>query len=200
MIAWLNKSKVEFSWRPASALAIVSLASATLLGCNVGKSDTVEAAATETTSTTPTTSTTTSRCAGTYVGGYVMPSHEVRIINRNINLKVRGIPITGNDAIDNAATGGGPPDGGIFLTGSMSFETDATCKVTKGSSLVFGQHLVDIAGTVNADGTFSLTWAKGVGKLVGRVEANNSITGKWYHPAPHDYAYGVLWGTFTPKL
>lgn len=194
MIAWQNKFSVEFSWYPASKIAVVALASATLLGCDVGKSDTVE------TDPTNTTTTKNSRCAGTFVGGYSMPDHAERIRLRNINLKVRGLPITGNDAIDNAATGGGPPDGGIYMSGSMAFETDSTCKITTGSSRVFGQHLVNITGTVNADGTFSLGWASNAGKLIGRVEANNTLSGKWYHPAPHDYSYGVVWGKFTPKL
>ena len=69
-----------------------------------------------------------------YVGTYDMPSHEERIRIRNMSLVANGKPVTGNDAIDNEAAGGGGVDGGIYMTGSYAFETDANCNVVKGTT------------------------------------------------------------------
>ena len=57
--------------------------------------------------------------------------------------------MTGNDAIDNAEAGGGGLDGGIYMTGSYAFETDANCNVVKGTTMVFYAYQYDISGTVN---------------------------------------------------
>ena len=204
-MAWLNKLNNAFTWRPASALVAVVLASATLVGCNVGKTDTVTTDETPA-STGTTTGTTTAGasgykggCFGRFEGGYNMPEHEQRIAQRNQSLKDRGIQVTGNDDIDNANAGGGPPDGGIWMAGSMWFETDANCRVVAGQTLIFFAYEYNIGGTVNKDGTFDLVWygQGSQGQLEGRIEANGTLTGLFHHPAPDTYVTGVLWGTFT---
>ena len=138
-------------------------------------------------------------CQGSYVGNYSPPEHDERIRLRNLSLTGRGIPVTGNDDIDNANAGGGAPDGGIWMGGSYAFETDANCNVTKGKTLIFYAYEYDIGGTVQKDGTFNLTWSGqgSAGEMRGKVEAN-SITGQFFHPAPDNFVYGVLSGTFTP--
>ena len=109
--------------------------------------------------------------------------------------------MTGNDDIDNANAGGGPPDGGIWMAGSYSFETDANCNVTSGQTLIFYTYQYDIGGTVSKDGSFKLTWSGqgSAGEMFGKVDANNNISGEFHHPAPDNFVYGVLNGRFTPR-
>jgi hypothetical protein len=141
-----------------------------------------------------------SNCHGSYVGNYSPPEHDERIRLRNLSLANRGITPTGDDAVDNAAAGGGPPDGGIWMGGSYAFETDANCNVTKGKTLIFYTYEYDIGGTVQKDGTFKLVWSGqgSAGEMWGKIEANNTITGEFHHPAPDNFVYGVISGTFTP--
>ncbi len=187
-MAWLNKLNNTFAWRPASALAAVALASATLVGCNVGKSDTVT-----TDATAPNNSAKQSGCTGSFVGSLDAPPHEERIAARNEALRRDGISVTGNDAIDNAATGGGGVDGGMYLEGSFSFETDANCNVIKGDAIIFG-YPFGITGTVRQDRTFSLSY---LGPIEGQVNSDNSISGKLLHGGGSEYIYGILNGVFT---
>ena len=201
-MAWLNKLSNDLSSLPTIVLAAVAFASATLVGCNVGKTDTVTTTETGTTSTSTTgASGVKAGCAGSYVGGYNMPNHETRIAQRNQSLKDRGIQVTGNDEIDNANAGGGPPDGGIWMAGTLSFETDANCNVISGKTYIFFVYEYDISGTVNKDGTFALVWSGqgSVGNFEGRIESNNTLTGVFRHPAPGEYIVGDIWGTFTPS-
>lgn len=151
------------------------------------------------TTTTTTSSGSAKSCTGSYVGSYDAPSHEERIRLRNLSLAGRGVAVTGNDDIDNANAGGGGADGGIYMTGSYAFETDASCNVVKGTTMVFYVYQYDISGKVNQDGTFALTWSGqgSTGELAGQADANNAITGKFYHPAPDNFVYGVMGGTFT---
>ena len=139
-------------------------------------------------------------CQGSYAGSYSPPEHDERIRLRNLSLEGRGIAVTGDDNIDNANAGGGAPDGGIWMGGSYAFETDANCNVVKGKTLIFYSYEYDIGGTVQKDGTFNLTWSGqgSAGDMKGKIEANNTITGKFFHPAPDNYVYGVLSGTFVP--
>lgn len=153
-------------------------------------------------STTTTTSAGSAKsCTGSFVGSYDAPSHDERIRLRNLSLAGRGIAVTGDDATDNANAGGGGADGGIYMTGSYSFETDANCNVVKGTTMVFYVYQYDISGKVNSDGSFALTWSGqgSTGELAGKADANNAITGKFYHPAPDNFVYGVMGGTFTPN-
>ncbi|MEO6293893.1 MAG: hypothetical protein ABIO88_14865 [Burkholderiaceae bacterium] len=201
-MAWQNKFSAGFSGRLSGTLSALALATAVLTGCNVGKSDTVATTnADGTTTTTTTVSSGAKSCAGSYVGNYGPPSHEERIRLRNLSLANRGIGVTGNDDIDNANAGGGSPDGGIWMGGSYQFETDGNCNVTSGSTMIFYTYEYGIGGTVNKDGTFKLIWSGqgSQGDIVGRIEANNTITGKFYHPAPDNFVYGDMSGTFTPS-
>lgn len=140
-------------------------------------------------------------CQGSYAGNYSPPEHDERIRLRNLSLSGRGIAVTGDDNIDNANAGGGAPDGGIWMGGSYAFETDANCNVTKGKTLIFYAYEYDIGGTVQKDGTFNLTWAGqgSAGEMHGKVDATGNITGQFFHPAPDNFVYGVLSGTFTPS-
>ncbi len=141
-----------------------------------------------------------SSCYGSYVGTYGPPDHDERIRLRNMSLTNRGIPITSDEDENNANAGGGPPDGGIWMGGSYSFETDSNCNVVTGETLIFYAYEYDIGGTVNKDGMFNLIWSGqgSVGEMKGGVDVNNNITGQFFHPAPDDFVYGVLSGTFTP--
>lgn len=139
-------------------------------------------------------------CQGSYVGSYGPPEHDERIRLRNLSLGNRGIAVTGNADIDNANAGGGAPDGGIWMGGSYAFETDANCNVTTGKTLIFYAYEYSIGGTVGKDGVFNLTWQGqgSAGDMKGKVDATGNITGQFFHPAPDNFVYGVLSGTFTP--
>jgi len=138
---------------------------------------------------------------GSYVGGYSMPDHATRIEMRNRSLADRGIAVTGNDDIDNANAGGGPPDGGIWMSGGFQFETDGNCNIIKSDINIFAYTGYGVNGTVQKDGTFNLIWSGNgsQGDMIGKVDANNTISGKFHHPAPDSYVHGVLSGTFTPN-
>lgn len=140
-------------------------------------------------------------CTGSYVGNYSPPDHAERIEARNRSLAGRGIAVTGNDATDNGNAGGGDPDGGIWMAGSFSFETDANCNVIKGTTAVFYAYQYDISGTVVKDATSNLTWSGqgSSGQMEVDVDANNSLSGSFRHPAPDTYVRGVISGTFTPN-
>ena len=155
-----------------------------------------------TTTTTTTTSTGSAKtCMGSYVGNYSPPDHAERIEARNRSLAGRGIAVTGNDAIDNGNAGGGDPDGGIWMAGSFSFETDANCNVIKGTTAVFYTYQYDISGTVVKGATSNLTWSGqgSAGQMEVDVDANNSLSGSFRHPAPDTYVRGVISGSFTPN-
>ena len=195
-MAWLNKLNSSFESKRVFMLSAVLLAALVASGCNVGKTDTVK---TTTAVGTTTTGSAKSGCTGSYVGGYSMPDHETRIAMRNRSLADRGIAVTGNDDIDNANAGGGPPDGGIWMAGSYKFETDGNCNVVAGQTMIFYAYEYSISGTVNKDGTFNLIWSGqgSQGEMNGGVDSSNNIYGKFYHPAPDSYVHGVLSGTFT---
>lgn len=200
-MAWLNKLNTVFESKRSLLLCASLLAALVASGCNVGKTDTVAGTTTGAGTGTGTGggSVTKSGCTGSYVGGYSMPDQARRISNRNRSLNDRGIAVTGNDDIDNANAGGGPPDGGIWMAGSFQFETDGNCNVIAGQTLIFYSYEYGISGTVNKDGTFNLTWSGqgSSGEIVGGVDANNNIYGDFFHPAPDTYVNGVLSGTFT---
>ena len=149
-------------------------------------------------STTTTSAGSAKSCTGSFVGSYDAPSHEERIRLRNLSLVNNGKAVTGDDATDNAAAGGGGVDGGIYMTGSYAFETDANCNIIKGTTMVFYVYQYDISGKVNQDGSFSLVWSGqgSAGELTGKADAGGVITGKFYHPAPDNFVYGVMSGTF----
>lgn len=185
-MAWLNTlNEGLFDKLP---LAVTVATAALVSGCNVGKSDTVA---------TTTTSSGTRTCTGAYTGSIDPPSHEVRIANRNRQLTETGFAITGNDAVDNANTTGGGVDGGIYLTGGFSFETDTGCNVIKNNgSNVFGIPIT-VTGKVNADLTFNMRTPE-AGPFIGSVDGNNVITGQ-QQEGGKEWVHGVLNGKFTPN-
>ena len=142
-----------------------------------------------------------SSCTGSYVGTYDAPSHEERIRIRNLSLAARGIPVTGNDAVDNANAGGGGVDGGIYMVGSYAFETDANCNVIKGKTLIGYVYEYSVSGTVAKSGTSTLIWSGqgSIGEFTVSVDSANNITGNFYHAAPDNFVYGVMSGRFTPN-
>ena len=142
-----------------------------------------------------------SSCTGSYVGAFDPPSHEERIRLRNQSIINNGGVVTGDDSIDNVTAGGGGVDGGIYMTGSYSFETDASCNVVKGTALVGYVYQYDVSGKVNSNGSFSLIWSGqgSLGEFFGQADANGTITGEFHHPAPDSFVYGTLNGKFTPN-
>ncbi len=152
-------------------------------------------------STTTTTTGSAKSCTGSYVGTYDAPDQSERIRLRNLSIRNNGGVVTGNDAIDNVTAGGGGADGGIYMTGSYAFETDANCKIVKGTTMVFYAYQYNVTGTVAKSGTSSLTWSGqgSQGDMKITVDANNNIGGKFYHPAPDNFVYGVVSGKFTPN-
>ena len=146
--------------------------------------------------TTTTTTSGSGTCEGSYAGSIDPPSHEVRIANRNRQLADIGYTLTGNDAVDNAATGGGGEDGGIYLFGAFAFQTDASCNVVKSGGNIFGVPTT-ASGKVNADKSFNLS-APEAGPLVGSVDGNNHITGQ-QQEFGKEWVHGVLNGTYVSK-
>lgn len=167
----------------------------------LGGAFSMQGSANGTVTTTTTGGSSAASCTGSFVGTYDAPSHEERIRLRNLSLVNNGKVVTGDDATDNAAAGGGGVDGGIYMTGSYAFETDSNCNVVKGTTMVFYVYQYDISGKVNSDGSFALTWSGqgSTGELAGKADANNAISGKFYHPAPDSFVYGTMGGTFTPN-
>lgn len=145
---------------------------------------------------TTTTSSGAGTCEGSYAGSIDPPSHEVRIANRNRQLASIGYVLTGNDAVDNAATGGGGEDGGIYLFGAFAFETDANCNVVKSNGNIFGVPTT-ASGKVNADKSFSLT-APEAGPLVGSVDASGHVSGE-QQEFGKEWVHGVLNGKYVSK-
>jgi hypothetical protein len=200
-MAWLKHLNAGFEGKRSLTMSAVLLAALVASGCNVGKTDTVTGTTAGSTTGATTTGSSKSGCTGSYIGNYDPPSHEERIRLRNLSLAGRGIAVTGNDVIDNANAGGGPPDGGIWMGGSYAFETDGNCNVVAGTTLIFYTYQYDIGGTVNKDGSFNLVWSGqgSAGEMFGKVDVNNNISGEFHHPAPDNFVYGVLSGTFTPN-
>ncbi len=133
-------------------------------------------------------------CTGSYIGAVNAPPKDVRIAARNRYLKILGKPITGNDAIDNKATGGGGLDGGMYLQGSFRWETDANCRIIKGTTVLHG-HTFQVSGAIPASKVFTVT---GPGPIVGQVNASNGISGQVQEPG-RTWVYGDMVGTFTPN-
>ena len=174
-------------WDKVLALLVVAAIVLFVTGCSSG-------------STPPPPPVAAVNCQGSYIGSYGPPDHDERIRLRNLSLSNRGIAVTADEAENNRNAGGGAPDGGIWMGGSYAFETDANCNVTKGTTMIFYAYEYAIGGTVQKDGTFNLTWSGqgSAGDMVGAVDATGNITGKFFHPAPDNFVYGVLSGTFTP--
>jgi hypothetical protein len=67
--------------------------------------------------------------------------------------------------------------------------------------MVFYSYQYNINGTVNKTGESALTWSGqgSAGDMTIKVDANNAVSGSFYHPAPDNFVYGVISGTFTPN-
>lgn len=139
-------------------------------------------------------------CTGRYSGSVDMPDHDVRIANRNRAIEESGKQVTGDDAIDNAATGGGAPDGGIWLAGAFEFVTgpmvNGVCPIISANFVIHGWN-IGASGSVNSDKTFSF-WHEG-GPVTGSVDGNNHITGRFAEGGGREWVYGNLNGTFVPQ-
>lgn len=103
--------------------------------------------------------------------------------------------MTGNDAIDNAATGGGGEDGGIYLLGGFAFETDANCNIIKSNGNIFGIPTT-ISGKVSTGFVFQGMTMSDTGPTVGAVDGNGVITGQ-QQEFGKEWVHGVLNGKFT---
>ena len=130
---------------------------------------------------------------GRYSGSVDMSNHEERIIARNIALTEMGKPITGNDAVDNAATGGGTPDGGIYMAGSFEFTVDSNNTITSGVFIIHGYRLNLGGGKINSDGSFNINpeGLEVAGKLNGT--SISGIANEYGKP----HVFGRLNGVFT---
>lgn len=140
-------------------------------------------------------------CEGTYVASVDMPPTQAeRLAARNQALTIAGFPITGNDSIDNHALGGGDPDGGIYLSGSIAWTTGplvgTQCPITGGSANIFG-HPFALSGGINNAPEFGFGYEGG--PVTGSV-VNGKITGKLMEGGGREFVYGVLNGTFTPVV
>lgn len=202
-MAWQNKLNSSFKGKRTFMLSAALLAALVASGCNVGKTDTVTTTANgaTTTTTTNTAGSSKSGCTGSYIGNYSPPDHDERIRLRNLSLTGRGIPVTGNDDIDNANAGGGAPDGGIWMAGAFAFETDGNCNIVAGNTQIFYAYEYGISGTMQKTGQSTITWSGqgSQGDIFISVDSGNNISGRFHHPAPDNFVYGVLSGTFTPN-
>jgi hypothetical protein len=144
---------------------------------------------------TTTTTTKAGSCQGSYVGSIDAPTHEVRIAQRNRQLASIGYTLTGNDAVDNAATGGGGEDGGIYLLGSFAFETDANCNIIKSNGNIFGIPTT-LSGKVSSAFVFEGMSMTDTGPTVGSVDGNGVIKGE-QQEFGKEWVHGVMNGKFT---
>ena len=135
-------------------------------------------------------------CAGSYVGTIDKPSLEVRRAIAEESRRRRGITGPPDDNYINP-----PGEEGIWMEGDFAFETDANCKVVAGGTNLFYSYPYAIGGTVNADRSFDIVWAGSgsTGQFIGQINPNGTISGQLKHPAPDDFIYGLLNGTFTPN-
>ena len=160
-----------------------------LVAC--GGSNTDEAAAITTTTSVA------KSCTGSFVGTYDKPSEAELIRVRDLYYQRFGIvgPVDGPDVeVDSNRY--------IYMKGSFAFETDANCEVIKGTTMVFDEYPFAILGKIMPTITSSLTWSDYSvlsGELTIKVDANNAISGDFFYPAPDNYVYGVISGTFTPN-
>ena len=179
-------------WKIITGVLLALVLLLALSGCSIGRED----------APAPVAVVASVNCQGSYVGSYGPPEQAERIRLRNMSLANRGIEVVADEAVNNANAGGGAPDGGIWMGGSYAFETDANCNVTTGKTLIFYAYEYSIGGTVGKDGVFNLTWQGqgSAGDMKGKVDATGNITGQFFHPAPDNFVYGVLSGTFTPVV
>ena len=142
-------------------------------------------------------------CEGLYTATVEMPDHATRIASRNISLVNAGYTVTGDDSIDNSRLGGGTPDGGIYLSGSVNWKTGplvgTQCPVIGGMAEIFGYQFA-VNGAMN-DPSKNTEFGIGYegGPIVG-IFNGKAFTGKLIEGG-NPYVHGVLTnGTFTPVV
>lgn len=110
-------------------------------------------------------------------GTFTMPEHDQRIASRNAYLVQSGMGITGDDAIDNAHSGGGPPDGGQWLSGNFHFEIDAAGQNTSASWIsAFGGEHYPVMGGLYGNGEIHMG-SSGLGVDISGLLKNGTVTG-----------------------
>ncbi len=143
----------------------------------------------------------TSSLAGHYYGQIDPPPREIRIANRDKRLIEQGYTPTGTDA-DNALTGGGGLDGGIYLAGAFQFDVDSNYNITSGEFVIHGYSFPVSSGKMNKDGSFTID----ASQLPVRGRWNgtsfdytpNELGGSKAVEPGREWVYGDMVGTFTP--
>ena len=142
---------------------------------------------------------------GRYSGQIDPPPREVRLQNRDKRLIDQGYTPTGTDA-DNALTGGGGLDGGIYLAGSFQFEVDASGNITTGEFIIHGYSFPVSSGRMGADGSFTIDasqvpvrgrWNGSSFDYTPTYATDSSRGSKVLEPG-NEHVYGDMVGTFTP--
>lgn len=114
------------------------------------------------------------------------PPHEVLIKNRNREIRARGLEVTADEAYNNSLTGGGPPDGGMYLAGYVEGVFDANLQVT-GNAVIFG-HLMPLSGGLFPDGTIGMAHIGG--PIKGKMDmVTGKVTGTLHEGGGGDWTY-----------
>lgn len=140
---------------------------------------------------------------GRYSGQIDPPPREIRIANRDKRLIEQGYTPTGTDA-DNALTGGGGLDGGIYLAGAFQFDVDSNYNITSGEFVIHGYSFPVSSGKMNKDGSFTIDASQLPvrGRWNGTsfdYTANEMGGSKAVEPG-REWVYGDMVGGFTPAL
>ncbi len=143
----------------------------------------------------------TSSLIGHYQGQIDPPPREIRLANRDKRLIEQGYTPTGTDA-DNALTGGGGLDGGIYLAGAFQFDVDSNYNITSGEFIIHGYSFPVSSGKMNKDGSFTID----ASQLPVRGRWNgtsfdytaNELGGSKAVEPGREWVYGDMVGTFTP--
>lgn len=142
---------------------------------------------------------------GHYAGQIDPPPREVRLQNRDNRLIEQGYTPTGTDA-DNALTGGGGLDGGIYLAGAFQFDVDANGNITTGEFIIHGYSFPVSSGHMRADGSFEIDASQVPvrGRWNGSsfdytpTYATDSARGSKVLEPGREFVYGDMVGSFTP--
>lgn len=142
-----------------------------------------------------------SSLVGHYAGQIDPPPREIRLANRDKRLIEQGYTPTGTDA-DNALTGGGGLDGGIYLAGAFQFDVDSNYNITSGEFVIHGYSFPVSSGKMNKDGSFTID----ASQLPVRGRWNgtsfdytpNEFGGSKAVEPGREWVYGDMVGTFSP--
>ncbi len=142
---------------------------------------------------------------GHYSGQIDPPPREVRLQNRDTRLIEQGFTPTGTDA-DNALTGGGGLDGGIYLAGAFQFDVDTNGNITTGEFVIHGYSFPVSSGHMRADGSFEIDASQvpvrgrwnGISFDYTPTYATEAARGSKVLEPGREFVYGDMVGTFTP--